>query len=86
MARSGTIACAGYRWNIPAQEADAGWPMGVVRSIAEAWRGDSIVVDYHAHRLWRIDTNGTLHPFAGDGIPGNSGDEGPALHASLLAA
>jgi DNA-binding beta-propeller fold protein YncE len=69
-----TIAGAGYRTGIPAREADAGWPMGVVRRPD----GDLIVVDYHAHRLWRIDSDGILHPFAGDGIPGNSGDGGPA--------
>lgn len=76
-----TLAGVGYRWGIPAQEADAGWPMGVVRSIADRWHGDLIVIDYHAHRLWRIDADGILHPFAGDGIPGNSGDGGPALAA-----
>ena len=72
-----TIAGVGYRTGIPAKEADAGWPMGVVRRPD----GDLIVVDYHAHRLWRIDQAGILHAFAGDGIPGNSGDGGPALLA-----
>ena len=43
--------------------------------------GDLIVVDYHAHRLWRVDQDGILHIFAGDGVPGNRGDEGPAAEA-----
>ncbi|MEM7539759.1 MAG: hypothetical protein AAF639_46815, partial [Chloroflexota bacterium] len=72
-----TIAGVGYHTGIPAAEADAGWPMGVVRRRD----GDLIVVDYHAHRLWRIDANGILHAFAGDGVPGNSGDGGPAREA-----
>ncbi|MEM7131049.1 MAG: hypothetical protein AAF702_32305 [Chloroflexota bacterium] len=75
-----TIAGIGYRTGIPAIEADAGWPMGVVRRPD----GDLIVVDYHAHRLWRIDHEGILHPFAGDGIPGNAGDGGPASEARFF--
>ena len=36
------LAGVGQRSNIPAQEADAGWPMGIVR-----WpTGDLIVIDY----------------------------------------
>jgi len=76
-----TIAGVGYQAGGLARDSDAGWPMGVVRSVADLWRGDLIVVDYHAHRLWRIDRNGILHALAGDGIPGNSGDDGRALAA-----
>lgn len=76
-----TVAGVGYQTGGLARDSDAGWPMGVVRSLAERWRGDLIVVDYHAHRLWRIDSAGILHALAGDGIPGNSGDGGPALVA-----
>ena len=72
-----TIAGVGYQTSGLACELDAGWPMGVVRRPD----GDLIVVDYHAHRLWRIDQMGLLHAFAGDGIPGNSGDGGPAALA-----
>ena len=72
-----TIAGAGYRYGVPARDADAGWPLGVVRRPD----GDLVVVDYQAHRLWRIDQAGILHPFAGDGVPGNRGDGGPALAA-----
>ena len=60
-----------------AKEADAGWILGVVRRPD----GDLVVVDYQAHRLWRIDQAGILHAFAGDGVSGNSGDGGPALEA-----
>ena len=71
------IAGVGYRDQIPAKEADAGWTMGVVRRPD----GDLIVVDYHAHCLWRIDQDGILHRFAGDGVPGNCGDGGLAINA-----
>ncbi|MBX3016176.1 MAG: hypothetical protein KF832_31935 [Caldilineaceae bacterium] len=72
-----TLAGVGYRSGTPAKETDAGWPMGVVRRPD----GDLIVIDYHGHRLWRIDQAGILHLFAGDGIPGNRGDGGPAREA-----
>jgi sugar lactone lactonase YvrE len=72
-----TIAGVGYRDGIPAREADAGWPMGIVRRPD----GDLIVVDYQAHRLWWIDQEGILHTFAGDGVPGSSGDGGLASEA-----
>ncbi len=72
-----TVAGAGLRDGIPAKEADAGWPLGIVRRPD----GDLIVADYHAHIIWRIDGDGFLHRFAGDGIPGDSGDGGPAIDA-----
>ncbi len=78
-----TIAGVGYHTGQPANESDAGWPMGVVRSVASRWRGDLLVVDYHGHRLWRIDSAGILHLFAGTGIPGHRGDGGPAVDATF---
>ena len=72
-----TVAGVGYADGIPAREADAGWPLGVVRRPD----GDLIVVDYNAHRIWRIDREGILHAFAGDGVPGDRGEGGPALEA-----
>ncbi len=74
-----TIAGVGYRDGIPAKDADAGWPMGVVRLPS----GDVVVSDIAANRIWRIDTEGILHTFAGDGVPGSSGDGGPAVEARL---
>jgi sugar lactone lactonase YvrE len=75
-----TVAGAGYREGVPARDADAGWPMGVARRPD----GDLIVIDYHGHRIWRIDQEGMLHGFAGDGVPGNSGDGGPARNARFF--
>lgn len=59
------VAGVGYQTGVAARDTDAGWPMGVVRRAD----GDLIVVDYQAHRLWRIDREGILHRFAGDGGP-----------------
>ncbi|MXZ73936.1 MAG: hypothetical protein F4207_02255 [Gemmatimonadetes bacterium] len=70
---AGVGQCAGD----PAKGADAGWPMGVARRPA----GDLVVIDYQWHRIWRIDRDGILHAFAGDGVAGDSGDGGPAAEA-----
>ncbi len=75
-----TVAGAGYSTGVPAKEADAGWPVGVVRRPD----GEIIVADYHGNRLWRIDKDGILHNFAGDGVPGTSGDGGPASEARFF--
>ena len=72
-----TIAGAPYRVGVPANEAHVGWPIGVARRP----NGDMIVVDWHCNRMWRIDQEGTLHIFAGDGIPGDRGNGGPAIDA-----
>ncbi|MDP7579081.1 MAG: hypothetical protein QGF12_06045 [SAR202 cluster bacterium] len=74
-----TIAGVGYQENVPAKDADAGWPLGIVRRPD----GDLIVADYKGHRIWRIDEDGILHTLAGDGVPGDSGDGGLALNARL---
>ena len=74
-----TIAGAGYLEATPAKNADAGWPLGIVRRPD----GDLVVADYKAHRIWRIDADGILHTLAGDGVPGDRGDGGPALEARL---
>ncbi len=74
-----TVAGVGYSEGIEAAEADIGWPMGVVRRPD----GDLVFADIRGHRIWRIDRHGILHTFAGDGVPGNSGDGGPALEGRV---
>ena len=74
-----TVAGVGYREGVPAREAPSGWTLGVVRRPD----GELIVADYTGHRLWRIDREGVLHAFAGDGVPGDSGDGGPASEARV---
>ena len=72
-----TVAGVGYLDGVPAREAPAGTPQGVVRTAA----GDLIVLDMWGHRIWRIDTDGVLHLFGGDGVPGGRGDGGPVAGA-----
>lgn len=74
-----TVAGVGYSEGVAAAEADIGWPMGVVRRPD----GDLIFADIRGHRIWRIDHDGILHTFAGDGVPGNSGDGGSALEGRV---
>ena len=74
-----TIAGVGYREGVPARDAPSGWTLGVVRMPG----GDLVVADYKGNRLWRIDGDGILHTFAGDGVPGDEGDGGPAIDARV---
>ena len=74
-----TIAGAGYRVGVPAKDADIGWSSGVVRRP----NGDIVFGDMRSHRIWRIDGDGILHNFVGDGVPGTSGDGGPAADARV---
>ena len=74
-----TIAGVGYREGVPARDAPSGWTLGVVRLPG----GDLVVADYKGNRLWRIDGDGILHTFAGDGVPGDEGDGGPAIDARV---
>ena len=65
-----TIAGVGYRDGIPAKEADAGWPMGVVRrddgdlivSPTDPWPlGDEpIAVDFHGAQDCALEQMETL--------------------------
>ena len=75
-----TVAGVGIQEGIPAKEADAGWPLGILR-----WNktGELLINDYHMHIVWRIDHDGILHRFAGTGVPGYSGDGGPAIDAQF---
>ena len=72
-----TVAGASYRTGVPAKEANVGWPIGVARRSD----GDLVVADWHCNRVWRVDGEGVLHAFAGDGIPGDRGNGGPAIDA-----
>jgi sugar lactone lactonase YvrE len=45
--------------------------------------GNLYMVEFNAHRVWRVLPNGILASAAGNGTPGFSGDGGPATAASL---
>src|SRR6185369_17212580 len=54
-------------------------PVGVVRDSI----GYLYIADTSAHRVRRIDPQGTIIALAGTGQPGFSGDGGPATQAQL---
>jgi Secretion system C-terminal sorting domain len=45
--------------------------------------GNLYVADQYNHRIRKIDTAGIIHTVAGNGIPGATGDGGPATNASV---
>ncbi len=63
----------------PAAEAMLGRPAGLAVDAA----GNLYIADSTNHRIRRIDTNGIITTVAGNGIAGFSGDDGPAIQASL---
>lgn len=52
-------------------------------SVAVAPDGTVFVADYRAHRIRRIAPDGTIHPYAGTGTAGFSGDGAVAAAATL---
>jgi hypothetical protein len=65
--------------SIPALEADLQVPIG----IAVDEEGRIYFSESLGHRIRRLDSDGTLNTFAGTGLPGYSGDGGPARAATL---
>src|SRR5580658_1291136 len=58
-------------------------PLGPVNSVAIDAAGNVFVTDSEDNLVLRISVTGTLSVAAGNGIPGFSGDGGPATSASL---
>jgi sugar lactone lactonase YvrE len=54
-------------------------PDGVAVDVA----GNLFIADTHNHRVRRVGTDGVIHPLAGTGSRGYSGDTGPASAAEL---
>src|SRR5204862_1618138 len=63
----------------PATGATFSQPTG----IAVDSQGNLFIADYQNHRIRKIDADGTITTVAGTGVPGLSGDGGPATGAQL---
>jgi poly(3-hydroxybutyrate) depolymerase/DNA-binding beta-propeller fold protein YncE len=63
----------------PALQADLSFPHG----LAVDGDGNLLIADTANHRVRQVDASGTIRTVAGTGIPGYSGDGGPALQAQL---
>lgn len=53
------------------------------RAVTVGLAGVRYLADTDHHRVWRIDPGGATRPAAGTGVPGFSGDGGPATDARL---
>jgi uncharacterized protein (TIGR03437 family) len=58
-------------------------PLVQPTSLALAATGELFVSDSTRHRIFRIDRDRRITPFAGTGVPGFSGDGGPAILANV---
>lgn len=63
----------------PVADAKFNYPSCIVLDAQGGW----YVADQFNQRVRRVDPSGVVHPFAGTGTSGFSGDEGPALDAEL---
>ncbi len=86
VATSGTITTvagngtAGYSGdNGPATSASLNHPIGVTVDSS----GNICIADYGNHRIRKVNTSGTITTVAGNGTAGYSGDNGPAISASV---
>ena len=75
---------AGTDWSFPSGSLAAlNAPLGAVEDVALDAAGNVFVADSADSLVLRISVTGTVNVVAGNGIPGFSGDGGPATSASL---
>jgi sugar lactone lactonase YvrE len=75
---------AGTSWNFPSRSlspSDA--PLGVIDGVAIDNRGNIFIADSSNFLILEIAPEGTLSVYAGNGWKGHSGDDGPAIRASI---
>jgi streptogramin lyase len=71
---------AGYNGDgIPATSASLNLPRGIVLDSS----GNLYIADTVNFRVRKVNTSGIISTFAGDGMPGLSGDGGPAIDANV---
>jgi sugar lactone lactonase YvrE len=64
---------------IPATQANLNLPTGIALDSA----GNLYIADWENERIRKVDTNGIISTVAGNGVPGFSGDGGPATAAEV---
>ena len=75
---------AGTTWTFPPTPlAAASAPLGSIYNVAVDKGGNVYISDSNNYRVFQITPSGTVNVVAGNGIPGTSGDGGPATSASL---
>ena len=82
------IGCgtAGTEWAFPGDGGPAlEAPIGFVAKVTADNEGNVYGVDPDQHLAFKVGQDGILHVIAGHGIPGFSGDGGPARNAALRA-
>ncbi len=77
---------AGTEWAFPGDGGPAlEAPIGFVAKVTADNEGNVYGVDPDQHLAFKVGQDGILHVIAGHGIPGFSGDGGPARNAALRA-
>lgn len=77
---------AGTDWTFPSGQTRAiAAPLGRIFNFCIDRNDNLYVPDADNHLLFRVSASGTLTAIAGNGLPGYSGDGGPATEASLLS-
>jgi len=75
---------AGTDWLFPANNKPAhSAPLGRVAGVAFDRSGNLLIADPDNAQVFKVDSNGVLTVFAGNGFRGYSGDSGAATAASL---
>src|SRR5215475_13662881 len=75
---------AGTDWLFPGNNKPArNAPLGRVAGVTFDRAGNLLIADPDNGQIFKVDTNGVLTVFAGNGFHGYSGDNGPATAASL---
>ena len=78
---AGTLFGIGFNGDgIPATQAELNFPSG----LAVDRQGNVYISEWFGARIRKVDTNGIISTFAGNGVSGFNGDEIPATEANLF--
>jgi hypothetical protein len=75
---------AGTSWTFPSNNLPAlNAPLGAISGAAIDSHGNIFIADQYNFLILEITPGGILSVYAGNGQKGHSGDNGPAIHASI---